>query len=213
MTCGRRPAPPVVERRAPARSVASSLSRAREPLGQPAGVGEHDRRAVRLDQVEHPLLDVRPDRRAALGAGGRAGEVVGRLADRRHVLDRHDDLQLDGLLRRRLHDRRPAGRRPRNVATSSTGRTVADSPMRCAGRSSSASSRSSETARCAPRLVRADGVHLVDDHRVDAAQRLARGRGQQQEQRLGRGDQDVGRAPGEQPALVGRGVAGAHRRR
>ncbi len=42
---------------------------------------------------------------------------------------------------------------PRNVATSSTGRTVAERPMRCAGCSSSASRRSSESARCAPRLV------------------------------------------------------------
>ncbi len=42
---------------------------------------------------------------------------------------------------------------PRNRATSSTGRTVADSPIRCAGLSSSASSRSRESARCAPRLV------------------------------------------------------------
>ena len=46
------------------------------------------------------------------------------------------------LRRRRLHDRRPARAPPRNRATSSTGRTVADSPIRCAGRSSSASSRS-----------------------------------------------------------------------
>ena len=46
------------------------------------------------------------------------------------------------------------GRPPaRNVLTSSTGRTVADSPIRCAGRSSSASSRSSDNARCAPRFV------------------------------------------------------------
>ena len=46
------------------------------------------------------------------------------------------------------------GRPPaRNVATSSTGRTVAESPMRCAGVPSSASSRSSDRARCAPRLV------------------------------------------------------------
>ena len=46
------------------------------------------------------------------------------------------------------------GRPPaRKVATSSTGRTVADSPMRCAGRSSRASSRSRVTARWAPRLV------------------------------------------------------------
>ena len=52
-------------------------------------------------------------------------------------------------------------------------------------------------------------VHLVDDHRLDAAQRLARGAGQQQEQRLGRGDEDVGGPPGEGAPLVGGGVAGA----
>ncbi len=46
------------------------------------------------------------------------------------------------------------GRPPaRNEQTSSTGRTVADSPIRCAGFSSSASSRSSDSARCPPRLV------------------------------------------------------------
>ena len=42
---------------------------------------------------------------------------------------------------------------PRNRATSSSGRTVALSPIRWAGRSSSASSRSRVTARWAPRLV------------------------------------------------------------
>ena len=41
----------------------------------------------------------------------------------------------------------------RNCATSSLGSTVADSPIRWAGLGSSASSRSSDTARCAPRLV------------------------------------------------------------
>ncbi len=46
------------------------------------------------------------------------------------------------------------GRPPaRNVATSSSGRTVAESPMRWAGWSRMASRRSSERARCAPRLV------------------------------------------------------------
>ncbi len=57
------------------------------------------------------------------------------------------------------------------------------------------------------------GVHLVDDHGLDPAQRLARLRGEHQEQRLGRRDQDVGRA-GRQLAALGRGgVAGpdAHR--
>ena len=34
-----------------------------EPLGEPAGVHEHDRRAVRADQLEQPRMDRRPDRR------------------------------------------------------------------------------------------------------------------------------------------------------
>lgn len=42
---------------------------------------------------------------------------------------------------------------PRKRATSSTGRTVADRPIRCAGWGSSASSLSRVRARCAPRLV------------------------------------------------------------
>ena len=47
-----------------------------------------------------------------------------------------------------------AGRPPvRKRATSSGGRTVADKPTRCAGVASNASRRSSESARCAPRLV------------------------------------------------------------
>ncbi len=41
----------------------------------------------------------------------------------------------------------------KNRATSSTGRTVADRPMRCAGASSRPSSRSRDSARWAPRLV------------------------------------------------------------
>ena len=44
---------------------------------------------------------------------------------------------------------------PRKAAVASTGRTVADNPMRCAGDGSSASNRSSDNARCAPRLVAA----------------------------------------------------------
>ncbi len=53
-----------------------------------------------------------------------------------------------------------------------------------------------------------DRVHLVDDDRLDTAQRLAGLRGEQQEQRLRRGDEDVGRRAQEPAALVGRGVAG-----
>ena len=56
-------------------------------------------------------------------------------------------------------------------------------------------------------------VDLVDDHPLDAAQRLARGRGEQQVERLGRGDEDVRRTLAERATLVGGRVAGAHRRR
>ena len=42
---------------------------------------------------------------------------------------------------------------PRKRATSSSGRCVADKPMRCKGLGRSDSRRSSESARCAPRLV------------------------------------------------------------
>ena len=66
-----------------------------EPLGQPAGVGEDDRAAVGLDQVEHPLLDGRPDRGARLVARGRArrSSPVG-WPELGHVLDRDDDREV-----------------------------------------------------------------------------------------------------------------------
>ena len=56
-----------------------------------------------------------------------------------------------------------------------------------------------------------DGVHLVDDDGLDAGQGLARGRGEDEEERLGRRDEDVGGGAREGAALVGGGVAGAHR--
>ena len=54
------------------------------------------------------------------------------------------------------------------------------------------------------------GVDLVDDHGLDAPQGLAGRRGEHQVERLGRGDEQVGRVAQHAPALVGRGVAGAH---
>ena len=98
---------------------------------------------------------------------------------------------------------------PRNRATSSTGRTVADRPIRRAGRSSRASRRSRDEREVGAALGAGDGVDLVDDDGLDAAQRLARLGGQQQEQRLGRGDEDVGGLARELAALVGGGVTGA----
>ena len=75
--------------------------------------------------------------------------------------------------------RRAAARCPtRRRAATSIGRTVAESPMRCGrgppARRTRSSSRSSESARCAPRLSRGDRVDLVDDdgaHRARAPRR------------------------------------------
>ena len=77
----------------------------------------------------------------------------------------------------------------------------------------SCSSRSSVSARCAPRLVLRDGVDLVDDHPLGVAQELARPRGQHQVERLGRRDQDVRRLAQHRRALLLRRVAGADRDR
>ena len=62
-------------------------------------------------------------------------------------------------------------------------------------------------------LGRGDGVDLVDDHRLDAAQHLARLRGEHQVERLRRGDQDVRRRAAHRRAVALRRVAGADRDR
>ena len=62
-------------------------------------------------------------------------------------------------------------------------------------------------------LGRDQRVDLIDDHRLDRAQPLPRVRGEQQVQRLRRGDQDVGRIAGEPRALRRRRVAAPHRDR
>src|SRR3954465_11615856 len=82
---------------------------------------------------------------------------------------------------------------PRKRATSSTGRTVAERPTRCAGWPSRASTRPGARAGPEPlerqrevgaALAAGDGMDLVDDYRLHPAQRLARLRGEQEEQRL-----------------------------
>ena len=116
-----------------------------------------------------------------------------------HVLDRHDDLQVE-LLRDAGVDELDRPRRRRRSARSP--RAGAASPRaRCAGTAcaTSRSSRSSESARCAPRFVPATACTSSMITRVDAAQQLARLRGQHQEERLGRRDQDVRRRRAASP--------------
>jgi len=56
-------------------------------------------------------------------------------------------------------------------------------------------------------------MDLVHDDRPDARQHLPGATREQQEQRLRRGDQDVGALPGEQPAVLRRRISGPHRDR
>jgi hypothetical protein len=181
-----------------------------EPLGQAARVGEHDRGAVGPDQLDQPLVDVGPDRGAVGQAGGRpAGRVVGGLADGRHVLDRHHHRQVEGLLARGGHDRDRAGaaEEARHLVQGPHGGRQADAAGRALQQLVEALQAEGQMR---PALGRDHRVDLVDDHRVDVGQGLAGPGGEQQEQRLGGGDEDVGRVGREAPAGLGRGVAGAH---
>jgi hypothetical protein len=56
-------------------------------------------------------------------------------------------------------------------------------------------------------------MNLIDDHRLDAAQGLPSARGEQEEERLRRGDEDVRGRSNHLRALAPRRVAGAHTHR
>ena len=116
---------------------------------------------------------------------------------------------------RNLHSpvARSRSRPARNRPTSASGRWVADKPTRCgAGRPAVRtrwSSRSSDRARWVPRLVAATActsstmtVSTCDEDRLGLA-------GEQQVQRFGRRDEDVGRRSTDLTPLLRGGVAGA----
>ena len=88
-----------------------------ESFGEPPRVGEHDRAAVRLDQVDDALLDVRPDR-VVLEVG--------------HVGHRHLHRQVERLGRGRCDDRSSG---PARTGTAPPPPADAPSPTaRCAAR-------------------------------------------------------------------------------
>ena len=175
-----------------------------QPLGQPAGVGEDDRGAVGLDEVGDPLLHMRPDRRllARLPVLGRGAAQLAQ------VLDGDDHRQVELLARGRLDDlhRAPRRQEARHLVHRAHRRRQADPPGGAVQQLVQPLQGQGEMRAA---LRPGDGVHLVQDHRLHAAQRLPGGGGEHQEQRLGGGDQDVRRAGGQGAALGGRGVAGA----
>ena len=120
-----------------------------EALGGAAVVDEDDRRGVFLDQLQQLRVDRRPDRAdvgEGLALGGDAvGAGEGGSARVGHVLDRDDDLQVELLRsgRRRRSCTRASGP-TRNCAIRSSGRWVAERPIRWTG------SGGSEPPRVAP---------------------------------------------------------------
>ena len=174
----------------------------RQPLGEAAVVDEDDRRAVRADELDERRVDRRPDR-ARLPA--LLATLAARLA---HVLDRDDDLEVE-LLRDACVDEldRPAARdEAADLLERTLRRREPDSLRRLRRERLEPLDREREMGAA---LRAGDRVHLVEDQRVDAPQQLACARGEQQEERLRRGDQDVRRLAEHRRALLLRRVARA----
>ncbi len=194
-----------------------------EALGQAAGVHEEDRGAVRADELEEARVDRGPDRAAPQDARLPVGDLVRRrlhgLPEPGHVLDRHLDPQVEGLLRARRRRsspgaasrsagprRRPGSARPpRAAAGSRRGRSAGAAAAR-PPRAAPASQR-----EVRPALRAHERVDLVHDHRVDRLQERPRPRGEDEEERLRRRDEDVRGTARHPRALLGRRVAGADR--
>ena len=166
----------------------------RQPLGEAAVVDEDDRRAVRADELEDLRVDRGPDRLLLLGLA--------------HVVERHDDLQVELLRAAGVDelDLAPARDEAADLLQRPLRRGEADALDRLADEPVEPLEAKREMRAA---LRAGDGVHLVDDHRLDPAQRLARLRGEQQEERLRGRDQDVRRLAQHRGALLLRRVAGA----
>ena len=183
----------------------------RHALGEAPRVHHDERRAVRFDQLDQavrrsparprPTSPLRaaspaPRSRDPCGAGGR---------DRRSK----SPLRSPFAKGRGILPPQPT----RNRATSSIGFCVAERPMRCRRRPQTWSRRSSESARCAPR--RDSSTAWISSTMTTRAVRSIsreRLRGQQQVERLRRGDEDVRRRAQHRGALGLRRVAAPHRR-
>ena len=197
-----------------------------EPLREAAAVGEHDRAAVRADELQDPGVDRGPDARAHLAAEDRAaGLLVLRqhLAEPRHVLHGHDDLELERLAGAGIDDRdlaalaRPA-EEPRDGLERALRGAEADAlegprpAVRRRGRAQPLEALEAQR-HVGAALRPGDRVDLVDDDLLDAAQDLAGLAREQEVQALGRRDEDVRRMPDEVAPLVRRRVAGPARDR
>ena len=175
----------------------------REALREAPVVDEDDRGAVGADELDERRVDRRPDR-------ARLPAFLARLPGLAHVLDGDNDLEVELLGDARVHelDLAPSGDEFPDLLERTLGRREPDALWRLSRERLEPLDRERQVGAS---LRPGDGVHLVEDQRVDAAQQLARPRGEQEEERLRRGDEDVRRLAEHRRALLLRRVAGAHR--
>ena len=125
-----------------------------------------------------------------------------------HVLDGHDDLEIELLRDARVDELDLACARDEaaDLLHRALRRGQADALERLLDEPLQPLHRQRQVRAA---LRARDGVHLVEDQRPDSPQVLARARGQQEVERLRRGDQDVRRVPEHLRPLLLRRVAGA----
>ena len=188
-----------------------------QALREAAAVGEDDGAVMGPDQLQDPGMDGRPDAVPLLPADdGATGLLVlwEDLAQARHVLHGHHDLEFQRLAGAGIHDRdiatvAGAAEEARDGLEGALGGGEADAlEWWCVDRAQALQPFQAQ-GQVGAALAAGDGVDLVHDHVLDAAQDLARLAGEQQVEALRRGDEDVRRALDEVPALVRGRVAGA----
>ena len=189
----------------------------REALGQAPAVDEDQRAPVGPDQLEDARVDRRPDAHPPLAAAHRAARLVLRgqgLAETAHVLHGDDDLEVERLARPGIHQRHaaalaaPSEEAPDRLQRALGGREADPLERRCA-RGAQAFEAFEAQGQVRAALRAGDRVDFVDDHVLHAPQDLARLRGQQKVERLGRGDEDLGWMLRDKAPFRGRRVARA----
>ena len=175
---------------------------ARHALGHASRVDEHQRGAVRLDQLHQPVVDLLPDLGGHHGFQRRVRHFQHQIA--RALVAGVDDRDLGGgRAVRRRSDQQVRDRLDRILR-----RGQPDADQVVAAQCGQAFQRQGQMC---PALVRRHGVDFIDDHGARGRQHRATGAGAEQDvQRLRCGDEDVGRATAHALTLAGRRVAGAH---
>ena len=171
----------------------------RRPLSQPAGVDEDQRRAMLLDQRGEPVVDVAP--------------LLAR-ADRLEIGRRYLDRDIEVTLVAGVDDRAVRRFAPNQETSRLLDRSDrgGEADARRPLSADVIESREREREVAAP-LVADQGVDLVHDHRLRAAQHLTASlSGEHQIERLRRRDEDMGRPPHDLLSLLRGRIAGAHHR-